>query len=67
MTSPDAMLDKSDPGDDIAARYDYQHCYAAINAIRLITDEENAVELICENYEDLLIKTLTCSPICPRL
>ena len=56
MTSPDLVLDKLDPGDDVATRFDYQHCYAAINAIRLITDAMNAAEVICENHEDFLIK-----------
>lgn len=57
MTSPDMVLDKSDPGDDVAARFDYQHCYAAINSIRLITDAANVSEIICENHEDFLVKT----------
>jgi hypothetical protein len=57
MSSPDTVLDRSDPGDDVAARFDYQHCYAAINAIRLVTDEANVTEVICENHEDLLLKT----------
>ncbi|HMR54770.1 MAG TPA: dsDNA nuclease domain-containing protein [Amaricoccus sp.] len=59
MTSPDAVLDKSDPGDDVAARFDYQHSYAAINAIRLITGEGNIDEVICENHEDYLLKNRT--------
>ena len=57
MSSPDTVLDKSDPGDDIAARFDYQHCYAAINAIRLVTDGANAAQVICENHENFLLKT----------
>jgi hypothetical protein len=56
MTSPDAVLDKNDPGDDVALRFNYQHCYAAINAISLVTDEPNFAEVICENHEDILIK-----------
>ncbi len=56
MTSPDAVLDKSDPGDDVAARFNYQHSYAAINAIRLITNEGNIDQVICENHEDYLLK-----------
>jgi hypothetical protein len=57
MSAPDTVLDKSDPGDDVAARFNYQHCYAAINAIRLVTDGANVAEIICENHEDLLLKT----------
>ncbi len=56
MSSPDLVLDKSDPGDDVAARFDYQHSYAAINAIRLITGEGDCTEVICENHEDFLLK-----------
>jgi hypothetical protein len=56
MTAPDTELDKSDPGDDVAARFDFQHCYAAINAIRLITNEASVMEVICENHEDFIIK-----------
>src|SRR3977135_3019003 len=37
MISPDTVLDTTDPGDDVASRFNYQHCYAAINAIRLIS------------------------------
>ncbi len=55
VTSPDLVLDKSDPGDDVAARFDYQHSYAAINAIRLVIGDEY-VEVICENHEDYLLK-----------
>ena len=56
MITPDSILDKSDPGDDVAARFEYQHSYAAINAIRLISEHENLAEVICENHEDILLK-----------
>lgn len=56
MKSPELVLDKADPGDDVAARFDYQHSYAAINAIRLITGEADCIEVICENHEDFLLK-----------
>ncbi|MFC5384531.1 dsDNA nuclease domain-containing protein [Aquamicrobium segne] len=56
VKSPDLVLDKADPGDDVSARFDYQHTYAAINAIRLITGEGDCVEIICENHEDFLVK-----------
>lgn len=56
MDSPDLVLDKADPGDDVAARFDYQHSYAAINAIRLITGNGDCIEIICENHEDFLLK-----------
>jgi hypothetical protein len=56
VKSPDLVLDKADPGDDVAARFDYQHSYAAINAIRLVAGEGDCVEVICENHEDFLLK-----------
>jgi hypothetical protein len=56
MISPDNVLDKADPGDDVTLRFNYQHCYAAINAIRLVTDASNLAEVICENHEDILLK-----------
>jgi hypothetical protein len=52
MISPDTVLDTTDPGDDVASRFNYQHCYAAINAIRLISGE-SVVAVICENHEDI--------------
>jgi len=55
MSSPDSVLDTTDPGDDVTLRFNYQHCYAAINAIRLITDESFSA-VICENHEDILIR-----------
>jgi hypothetical protein len=55
MISPDSVLDTMDPGDEVASRFNYQHCYAAINAIRLITDESFSA-VICENHEDILLK-----------
>jgi Cap4 dsDNA endonuclease len=57
MTSPDEVLDRTDPGDDVAARFAYQHSYAAINAIRLITCPGKVCEIICENHEDFLLKS----------
>src|SRR4051812_21033973 len=59
MTSPDSVLDKADPGDDVAQRFDYQHCYAALNAIHMVADGAPIAEVICENHEDVLIKTTT--------
>lgn len=56
MNSPDLVLDNTDPGDDVAARFDYQHSYAAINAIRVYLEDEDCVEVICENHEDFLLK-----------
>ncbi|MBX5272252.1 MULTISPECIES: dsDNA nuclease domain-containing protein [unclassified Rhizobium] len=56
MTSPDLTLDENDPGDDVAARFEYQYSYAAINAIRLVTGKADFDEVICESHEDFLLK-----------
>ena len=56
MKTPDLVLDNADPGDDVAARFDYQHSYAAINAIRLVAEDSSCIEVICENHEDFLLK-----------
>jgi Cap4 dsDNA endonuclease len=55
-TFPDTVLDRADPGDDVAARFHYQHSYAAINAIGMISGESNVSAVICENHEDFLLK-----------
>lgn len=56
MQDPGNVLDNTDPGDDVASRFDYQYSYAAINAIRLISEEHSWKEIICENHEDFLLK-----------
>lgn len=56
IESPSIVLDKLDPGDDTLARYKYQCSTAAINCVRLLTDETNVARVICENFEDLLIE-----------
>jgi hypothetical protein len=56
MTSPDTTPDTSDPGDETAARLNYQYCYTAISAVRLVTDQECTVEVFCEHHEDFLVK-----------
>lgn len=56
---PGQVLDTKDPGDDVALRYRYQHCYAAINAVKLVVDEDDISEVICENHEDFIVKKAT--------
>lgn len=56
---PGQELDTKDPGDDVALRFRYQHCYAAINAVKLVVDEDNVSEVICENHEDFIVKKAT--------
>lgn len=54
--SPDKIIDFSDPGDDVAARFKYQHNYAALTAISVLDDLSEVEVVICENHEDFLVK-----------
>lgn len=54
--APDQLLDESDPGDDVEARFLYQHCYAAIHALKMILPQATVAEVICENHEDFLVR-----------
>ena len=47
---------RGDAGDETARRYRYQWTYAAIVCCMLLDDEEDAEEVFCEHYEDILIK-----------
>lgn len=54
--APDEILDTEDPGDDVALRFLYQHCYAAIHALKMILPQPAVEEIICENHEDFLVR-----------
>lgn len=54
--SPSTLLDDSDPGDDVIARFRYQFCNVAINALRLVSNPDWAKSVICENFEDLILE-----------
>lgn len=54
--TPSTQLDDSDPGDDVIARFRYQFCNVAINALRLVSNPEWAKSVICENFEDLILE-----------
>lgn len=54
--TPSSILDVSDPGDDVVARFRYQFCNAAINALKLVSDPSWAKAVICENFEDLILE-----------
>lgn len=54
--SPISVLDNDDPGDETLARFRYQCSAAAINCARLILHETEAVTVVCENFEDILIE-----------
>lgn len=51
---PGAVLDKTDPGADTQARFSYQHCFAALQCLRLLSGQLEAV--YCENHEDILLR-----------
>ncbi len=53
---PDQSLDSSDTGDDTGSRFRYQYCYAALLAVKIISEDSDIVEVICENYDDILLK-----------
>jgi Cap4 dsDNA endonuclease len=54
--APDQILDNEDPGDDVSLRFRYQHCHAAILALRMIVPGYDVEEIICENHEDILVR-----------
>lgn len=54
--APDEILDTEDPGDDVALRFLYQHCYAAIHALKMVLAQPTVAEVICENHEDFLVR-----------
>lgn len=56
QSTPDQILDTEDPGADVALRYKYQHCYAAIHALKTVLPVASVEEVICENHEDFLVR-----------
>ena len=55
VINPGTVLDKEDPGDDMQARIRYQHVYAAIQCLRLLSNE-SPIAVYCENHEDILVE-----------
>lgn len=53
---PDKVIDATDPGDETGRRFRYQYRYAAIQALRLLADENAPLSVICENHEDVIVK-----------
>lgn len=51
---PGAVLDKVDPGADVQRRFSYQHCFAALQCLRLLGGDLEAI--FCENHEDILLR-----------
>ncbi len=53
---PDQVLNPNDPGDATRRRNRYQDVRAACYILALFDDQEEIVEVICEQQEDVLIK-----------
>ena len=54
-TSPQFIIDNTDPGDDTLLRFRYQISFAGILSV-LMLDSEDYEEVYCEHHEDVLIK-----------
>lgn len=54
--APDQTLAPSDPGDETARRYRFQHSWAAIVCCMLLDDTQDVIEVFCEQHEDVLLK-----------
>lgn len=54
--SPEQVLNKTDPGDDMQRRVRYQDTYAAIISISLLDEESDVQEVYCEHHEDIFVK-----------
>jgi hypothetical protein len=53
---PDTSRAPGDPGDDTARRYQYQWTYAGMICCLFLDSTEDAVELFCEQHEDVFLK-----------
>lgn len=53
---PPDGLPSEDPGADTQRRFRYQAAYAALRLLELLRDETGLEELICEQFEDILLK-----------
>jgi len=58
-TSPDSVLNPSDPGDDMQRRLRYQAVRAACFVVALFDDEMQIEEVFCEQHEDILVRYRT--------
>ncbi len=54
--TPGNTLDTSDTGDDVQLRFRYQHAYAAIQCLRMLSSTGGPKAVYCENHEDVLIE-----------
>lgn len=56
QSSPLDAVDRDDPGDETFRRFRYQATYTAAVAVGLLNDLEDALEIYCEQYEDILLR-----------
>ncbi|WP_341356782.1 dsDNA nuclease domain-containing protein [Rossellomorea sp. y25] len=54
LNSPDEVLSKTDPGDEVQRRFRYQHTYTALISIQMASGKISYKELLCELHEDIL-------------
>ncbi|PED91596.1 hypothetical protein CON43_01200 [Bacillus cereus] len=54
LYSPDQVLSKTDPGDEVQRRFRYQHTYTALISIQMASGKIAYKELLCELHEDIL-------------
>lgn len=52
--SPNLILSKTDPGDEVQKRFRYQHTYTALVAIQMFAGKIPYKEILCEQHEDIL-------------
>ena len=65
MPNPEEVLSLRDPGDDMQRRLRYQAAYGALLCLNLL-DEQDYVQIFCEQHEDFLIKKTTESTVVCR-
>ncbi len=54
ISSPDSVLNITDPGDDIQRRFRYQNAHGVILFVAAIAGDAPYIAIWCENHEDLL-------------
>lgn len=54
--SPDLVLHRNDPGDEVQKRFRYQTTYSCILAIMMAEETSAIQEIFCELHEDILVK-----------
>lgn len=56
QSSPDNTPSTNDPGDDVIARFEYQHKYAVVLSLQLLYKDSELVAVYCELHDDVLIR-----------